>query len=392
MRLFYVAATRARDHLLLIGRAPTPGVRATTRLGLLDEIFAAEEMSFGDGPGAATARRMRVTRTARAPAGRPPLLPGDPPAAPPAAPLPAPSTPAIVLPADDAGRFLACPRRVFLERVVGASGEERTTGERRAELPASETDDDAAADGSAIAIEGAGNAAEAPSAVGAEGGAAPTDPRLRGTAIHAAFEAFALGRDVAVRARDAAFEAGVADPEIAAAIARDAVAATARFAASETGRRVVSAPRATVFSECALTFGDGSVRFQGRADLVVCGGGPGLVVDYKTSSRGRTDAKDLRALAERAGYRAQVEIYAAALATATDTEVDAMIYFTDTGLAVPVVGQGEGANPVHRVAAEWKSRLLRAAIAPDAFPMTEDRRRCRTCPHLASGLCSGAGA
>lgn len=313
------------------------------------------------GRGAARARWLRaVPPPPRAP--RAFVEPPEPPADVAAARRERP--PALFVPADDAARWLRCPRRVYLERALRAPADEAPTADRR---------------------------------VFAEGGAAPAgddaevgpaaDPRVRGTILHAAFEAAALGGDPGARASDAAFEAGVADEAARAALAAFADEAVRRFDATPLGRRRRAGAARDVFAETGFVYGAGAVRIEGRPDLVFADAEGVVVVDYKSSAP--RDASAARRAAHDRGYDAQLEIYAAAAHAAFGRPVDAALYFAGSGLVLPVVGTG-ATQGVAAVRARWDATLLAAEIAAeDGFPLAADPAECVGCPHRTSGRCPG---
>lgn len=359
-RLFYVALTRARDALVVVGSAGAKDPRRSRLRWLAGAV--ADGAAFGDGPGAARARWLRaVPPPPRAP--RAFVEPPEPPADVAAARRERP--PALFVPADDAARWLRCPRRVYLERALRAPADEAPAADRR---------------------------------VFAEGGAAPAgddaevgpaaDPRVRGTILHAAFEAAALGGDPGARASDAAFEAGVADEAARAALAAFADEAVRRFDATPLGRRRRAGAARDVFAETGFVYGAGAVRIEGRPDLVFADAEGVVVVDYKSSAP--RDASAARRAAHDRGYDAQLEIYAAAAHAAFGRPVDAALYFAGSGLVLPVVGTG-ATQGVAAVRARWDATLLAAEIAAeDGFPLAADPAECVGCPHRSSGRCPGS--
>jgi hypothetical protein len=135
-------------------------------------------------------------------------------------------------------------------------------------------------------------------------------------------------------------------------------------------------------------YGAGTVRIEGRPDLVFADADGVVVVDYKSSAP-RDPAAARRAARDR-GYDAQLEIYASAAHAAFGRTVDAALYFAGSGLVVPVVGAG-AAQGVAAVRARWDAALLAAEAAAEAgFPLAADPEECVDCPHRATGRCPGS--
>ena len=141
-------------------------------------------------------------------------------------------------------------------------------------------------------------------------------------------------------------------------------------------------------AEVPLLLGVGDTVLRGSIDLLVeREGAPPLVIDYKTDRLGGADP------AERAGrYEVQRSIYALAVAEALDApEVEVAYVFLERP-ETPVVTT---VGPAEMVAARSALEDAVARIGRGEFPVAAPEERswelCRGCPAL-KGLCSGPGS
>jgi len=152
-------------------------------------------------------------------------------------------------------------------------------------------------------------------------------------------------------------------------------------------RAQIAADGARVRAEAPILLGIGGTVLRGSIDLLVeREGEPPLVIDYKTDALAGSDP------AERArGYEVQRTIYALAVAEARDiAEVEVAYVFLERPEepVLRVVG------PAEMVAGHARLEETIARIAGGEFPVAPPERRdwslCRGCPALR-GLCSGPG-
>ena len=366
-RVLYVAATRARDRLILSGGAGLdpwpkegPGAAPIAWLGpaLLGGDLARlptpgdpiRDVTWSDGAHTATLRCAlnrpdtvgRVLRgSSLAPAGA--TLPLAPRAAPPAAPVAPPRAPAAAavrtLSYSSLSAWRACGYRHYLTRVLG--------------LPE-----------------------EPVIRVAAAGGDAPTlDPRVRGSLVHALLEqpGIAAGSAGAVAAAHgvALTEAETAD------VARLADA----FDRSPLAARVARAR--VVHREHPFAAPLGDTLLTGIVDvLAIERGGTQLVVDYKTDALD-PDA-DLDAyVAER--YDVQRRVYALAVLRGGAARVDVAYAFLERPHE-PVCARFESVD-AGRLEAELLE--LAAGMLAGEYPVTPEPHRelCESCPGRRA-LCS----
>jgi ATP-dependent helicase/nuclease subunit A len=392
LRLFHVAATRARQRLLLSGVVkPEPGKetkasapvveRIADALGLdreADSVVAVPapeprpglEASFGPSeiavrvnlPSPERAAELRATRLEAA--GERPLGEGPPPLVerrPPVVPSRPLSYTAI-------SAYEECAYRFYMERVLDLGGSEPDPGERDSDL-------DRIAGQSAIT----------------PGDARPSarqERAARGAAVHSLLEwsqAHGWAEPSLELARRHAQAAGLR-PEAEDAL--EILLEPVRGWLGSALRERLAAGGARLRAEAPILLSVGGTVLRGSIDLLVeRDGEPPLVVDYKT------DAIDGTSPAERAaGYEVQRTIYALAVAEARDVpEVEVAYVFLERP-DEPVVNL---LGPAEMVAghAELEARIAR--IRSGEFPAAEPERRgwglCRGCPALR-GLCSGPRA
>jgi ATP-dependent helicase/nuclease subunit A len=395
LRLFHVAATRARERLILSGvvkpepgRETKPGTPVIERLvgalGIereadsavvvpppeprlgLDASFAASEITVRvDLPSPERAAELRATR--REAAAERPLGDGPPPLVerrPPTVPNRPLSYTAIAA-------YEECSYRFYMERVLGLGRSERTSF-RIPELSAFGRSDDPAA--VPVDIETTTSAREA--------GAA------RGAAVHALLEwsqANEWREPSAGLARRHAVAAGL-DPEAKGLAAALLEPVRGWLGSPLLGERIVTAPRAR--AEVPLLLEVGGTVLRGSIDLLVeREGDPPLVVDYKT------DRLDGSSPAERAAhYETQRTIYALAVAEALGAaEVEVAYVFLELPEqpVLATLGQAEMEAGRARLTATI------ARVGQGEFPVAGLTHRnwdlCRGCPALGR-LCSGPRA
>ncbi len=384
LRLFHVAATRARERLLLSGvvkpepgRETKPGTPAIERivagLGIgreedatvavpapearpgLDARFAPSELAvrvnLPSPERAAELRRLHRRGAAERElgAGPPPLLERRPPVVP-SRPL---SYTAI-------SAYEECAYRFQMERVLDL-------GERGRHLDR-------------IAVERTTAPDEAP------GGGAPTareERAARGAAVHSLLEwsqAHAWAVPPVELAQRHALAAGL---ELEDGDTGALIEPVRRWLGSELRQGLAGATR--VRAEAPILLGVGGTVLRGSIDLLVeREGQPPLVVDYKTDALGGSSP------AEKAGgYDTQRTIYALAVAEARDaTAVDVAYVFLERP-EEPVLSR---LGPAEMVAGHARLEETIARIAAGEFPPAEPERRswslCRGCPALGR-LCSG---
>jgi ATP-dependent helicase/nuclease subunit A len=377
LRLFHVAATRARQRLILSGvvkpepgketRPSTPVIeRLVDALGVprdadatvpvappaprpgLEAAFEPSQIAvranLPSPERAAELRALRRREASERPLGEgpPPLVERDPPIVP-SRPL---SYTAI-------SAYKECPYRFYMERVLGLA---RT--EHRPEV---------------------------------EGEASGREERTaRGAAVHALLEwSQANGwveptEELAVRH---AVAAGLGEDSPPPRLAGELLDPVRAWIGSPMRERIgVEAVR--VRAEVPLLLGVGDTVLRGSIDLLVeREGAPPLVVDYKTDRLGGAEP------GERAGrYEVQRSIYALAVAEALDVaEVEVAYVFLERAdePVVTTVGRAE------MVAARGTLEETIGQIGRGEFPVAPPAERswdlCRGCPALR-GLCSGPEA
>ncbi len=394
LRLFHVAATRARERLILSGvvrpepaKEPKPGTAVIERLvealGVprdegslvavpgpearpgLDEAFAPAEIAvhvnLASPERAAELRDLHLDAAAERPlgSGTPPLVERRPPVVP-ARPL---SYTAIAA-------FEECAYRFYMERVLGlppaAPAQPPTPPGRVRSFP-----------------EHLRESANAVGGLGDEGPSAREERGARGAAVHALLEwSLANGwrEPSAELARRHALAAGL---ELGTEAAAELLGPVRDWLGSPLREEIAAAPRAR--AEVPILLGAGATVLRGSIDLLVeRPGAPPLVVDYKTD---RLRGEDPTARA--AHYEVQRAIYALATRESSGAaEVEVAYVFLERADA-----------PVRTLltAAEMDAGRARieAAVARigagEFSPAPEADRSwdlCRGCPALGR-LCKG---
>jgi ATP-dependent helicase/nuclease subunit A len=372
LRLFHVAATRARERLILSGVVnPEPGKeskgkpiveRLVEALGIprdadstvpvappsprpgLEAEFAPSEIAVRvDLPSPERAAELRALHREGAEArplgeGTPPLVERQPPIVP-ARPL---SYTAI-------SAYQECPYRFYMERVLGLAP----------------TDQAAPSDEDFLS--------------------APEERTARGAAVHALLEwsqANSWAEPSAELARRHAVAAGLDD-----AAAPELLEPVRQWIDSPL-RAQVKAEAIRTRAEVPLLLGVGETVLRGSIDLLVeREGAPPLVVDYKTDRLG--DA----APAERAAhYGVQRSIYALAVAEALGApEVEVAYVFLERPDEPAVSSLDARAMAAARTSLEETIARIGRGEFPVAAPQERDWSLCRGCPALR-GLCSGPRA
>jgi ATP-dependent exoDNAse (exonuclease V) beta subunit len=377
LRLFHVAATRAREHLILSGvvkpeagseaKPGTPVVeRLVEALGVerdADAIVTVPppqprpglEASFAPGEIAVSANLPSAERAAELTAshrdaagaralgtGPPPLVERDPPIVP-SRPL---SYTAIAA-------YEECPYRFYMERVLGLPNSGRAS---------TSTDGD---DGSPSARE---------------------ERSARGAAVHALLE-WSQANDWAEPSAELAERHAVAAGLDAAGTDAEGLLEPVRAWIGSPLLRDGLAAATRIRAEVPILLGIGETVLRGSIDLLVeREGAPPLVVDYKTDRLGGTAP---RQRAEK--YGIQRSIYALAAAQALDSEAVEVAYvflerpeqpaLTTLGPAEMNTGRQHLSATIDRIAA-------------GEFPVAPESARtwdlCRGCPALGP-LCSGPG-
>ena len=363
LRLFHVAATRARERLILSGvAAPKPANGSRPGTPVVERILAGfdvdrerdseievppprprEGLEAGFEPSRIAVRvslpsperaaELTATRRERGASAAaeddvPPLLERRPPAVP-NRPL---SYTALAA-------YEECPYRFYMERVLDLGASARGSA-RTAANSANGSDREAAAE--------------------------------RGAAVHELLEWSAAN--------------GWREPE--GELEESLLAPVRAWLGSELLRERVRAPGASVRAEVPLLLGVGGATLRGSIDLLVeREGAPPLVVDYKTDRLGGA------APAERAGkYAIQRAVYALAVAEARGAEEVEVAYVFLERPDEPVLGL-LGAAQIERGREELSALVGRigAGEFPAAPPERRDWDLCRGCPALGN-LCSGPEA
>ncbi len=382
LRLFHVAATRARERLILSGvLKPEPGRETKPGTPVVERLVAALEVardadsrvavpppeprpgleaSFAPSqidvrvnlPSPERAAELRATR--RESAAERPLGEGPPPLVerrPPVVPNRPLSYTAI-------SAYEECPYRFYMERVLGLGDRERSSHR----LPAE-------------------------SASGLETGSpsAREERAAHGAAVHALLEwsqANGWAEPSGDLARRHALAAGL-DPEREGLPA--ALLEPVRRWLGSSLRERIGADAGRVRAEVPILLGVGGTVLRGSIDLLVeREGAPPLVVDYKTDRLGGEGP------AERAArYEVQRTIYALAVAEALQApavEVAYVFLERPEEPALVVLGTAEMEAGRERLAATI------ARIGAGEFPVAPTERRswdlCRGCPALGR-LCAG---
>ncbi len=367
-RILYVAATRARDRLVLSGGVPLaswpkegPSAAPLSWLGPallggdLGRLPTPEDpdrdVIWSDGEFTATLRCAlnapatvgRVLREASlAPAGT-----SEPVAVPPAPrpPQPEPAAPAPAVRAlsySSLASWRACGYRFYLQRVLG--------------LPEEPVD----------AATAAQAAIEAPAGL---------DPRVRGSLVHELLESEGPAAD-----RVAAV-AALHELELTPAESADVARLTDAFAASPLARRIAKAR--SVHREHGFTVALGPTLLNGIVDVLAHErGGAQLVVDYKTD--GLAPDADLAAYV-RDRYGVQLRVYALAALRGGATRVEVAYAFLERPLE-PFSERFEAAD-AERLQAELLA--LAEGMLAGRYPVSDTPHRdlCLTCPGRRA-LCS----
>jgi ATP-dependent exoDNAse (exonuclease V) beta subunit len=396
LRLFHVAATRARQRLILSGVVkPEPGretkpstpviERLVDALGVprdadasvpaappaprpgLDAAFELSAIAVrANLPSPERAAELRALRRREASEralgeGPPPLVERDPPIVP-SRPL---SYTAI-------SAYKECPYRFYMERVLGLARSEQ----------------DARADGEPSSRE---------------------ERTARGAAVHALLEwseanGWSIPSEELVLRHAVAVGLGAGSPSPDTSrqrldvecLERDSPPPQLAVELLEPVRRWIGSPlrerigeeAMRVRAEVPLLLGVGGTVLRGSIDLLVDReGAPPLVIDYKTDRLGGTDP------AERAGrYEVQRSIYALAVAEALDVAAVEVAYVFLERPDEPVVTT---VGPAEMVAARGALEKTIAQIGRGEFPVAPPEERswglCQGCPALR-GLCSGPEA
>ncbi len=384
LRLFHVAATRARERLILSGvvkpepgKATKPGTPVVERLvealGVerdadasvvvpapeprpgLEATFAPSELTVRVNlPSSERATELRATRrdaAADRPLGQgpPPLVERRPPIVP-SRPL---SYTAI-------SAYNECPYRFYMERVLGLSRSDRTSSR----IP--------------------GTSAFSADAERAATPSAREERSAQGAAVHALLEwSQANGwrepsEELARRHSVAAgLDPGRTDATALLAPVRDWLGSPLRERIGDGATRIRA--------EVPILLGIGDTVLRGSIDLLVeREGEPPLVIDYKTDRLGGSSPQE-----HAARYETQRTIYALAVAEslgAPEVEIAYVFLERPEAPAVTVLGKAEMDTGRERLATAI------ARIGRGEFPVAPVEKRdwalCRGCPALR-GLCSG---
>ncbi|HYG97355.1 MAG TPA: UvrD-helicase domain-containing protein [Solirubrobacterales bacterium] len=372
LRLFHVAATRARRHLILSGvvnpkegretkgkpvverlvdalgvprdaEATVPVAAPAPRPGLEAEFEPSEIAVRVNLPSPERAAELRALRREGSAArelgeGPPPLVERQPPVVP-SRPL---SYTAI-------SAYQECPYRFYMERVLGLAQTERTPspGPEEAAIPSTREERTA-----------------------------------RGAAVHALLE-WSQANDWAMPAADLAARHALSNG-LAEGAGLELLEPVRRWIESPLRERI-AAEATRVRAEAPLLLGIGGTVLRGSIDLLVeREGQPPLVIDYKT------DRLDGVAPGERAShYGVQRSIYALAVAEALGApEVEVAYVFLERPEAPAVSLLGAEEMAIARAGLERAIAQISRGEFPVAAPEERDWSLCRGCPALR-GLCSG---
>jgi ATP-dependent exoDNAse (exonuclease V) beta subunit len=386
LRLFHVAATRARRRLILSGvikpepgretKPSTPVVeRLVEALGVerdadagvvvappqprpgLDAVFAASELAVRVNL-PSPERAVELTALRRDPAAERPLGEGPPPLLERRPPI----VPSLPLSYTAISAYEECGYRFYMERVLGL-GDRSRVGSR---IPSA----------SATAVEGG-----AP-----EGSPSAREERsARGAAVHALLE-WSQANGWAEPSEELALRhAAAAGLDSRGGDAGSLLAPVREWLGSPLLREEIDTGATRVRAEVPILLGVGETVLRGSIDLLVeRDGAPPLVVDYKTD---RLDGADPATHAAR--YGTQRAIYALAAAESLGAaEVEVAYVFLERPEA-PVISR-LGAEAM----ATGRERLAAAIdrIGRGEFPVAVESERswglCRGCPALGR-LCSG---
>jgi ATP-dependent exoDNAse (exonuclease V) beta subunit len=388
LRLFHVAATRARRHLILSGvvkpeagngtRPGTPVIeRLVDALGVprdadstvpvappaprpgLEAEFAPPEIAVRVSlPSPERATELRATRREAATErplgeGPPPLVERHPPIVP-SRPL---SYTAI-------SAYKECPYRFYMERVLGLTPSEL----HQLSGPAARKVD---------AVREEGVEAATPSA--------REERTARGAAVHALLE-WSQANGWSEPPPELAVRHAIAN-QLSEESAPEMIGPVRQWLGSPLRARVAAEATRTR-AEVPLLLGVGGTVLRGSIDLLAeRDGAPPLVIDYKTDRLGGADP------AERAAhYEVQRSIYALAVAEALGVEEVEVAYVF---LERPDEPAATVLKPAGMAAARAELEQMIAQISAGDFPVAPPEERdwalCRGCPALR-GLCSGPGA
>jgi ATP-dependent exoDNAse (exonuclease V) beta subunit len=380
LRLFHVAATRARERLILSGVVPKKpaGLRASTpvverivgtfeidrernsavaipaaapRPGLAVALTESTMAVKINAPGTERAAELIAMRPA--PVREAPGIAGP-------APLLRPETPVVPsrpLSYTAISAYKECPYRFYLERVLGLPRSEHGPG-----------------------VEGERSSRE--------------ERTARGAAVHALLEwsqANGWAEPSAELALRHAEAAGLdANPSESPhnghsdGLAGDLLEPVRQWLGSPL-RGQIAAEATRIRAEVPLLLGIGDTVLRGSIDLLVeREGGPPLVVDYKTDRLAGADPAD-----RAAHYKVQRSIYALAVAEALGTaEVEVAYVFLERQDEPAATLLGAADMAAARSSLEATIARIGKGDFPVAPPEERDWSLCRGCPALR-GLCSG---
>ncbi|HEX8752281.1 MAG TPA: UvrD-helicase domain-containing protein [Solirubrobacterales bacterium] len=381
LRLFHVAATRAREHLLLSGvvnpkqGSDTKGKAVVERLVEALGIPREEDSSVPVAPPAprpgleaefapssihvqvnlpSPERAAELREVRRRAAAARPLGEGPPPLVKRRAPI-VPSRP---LSYTAISAYEECPYRFYMERVLGLGQRNR----------------DSAPIAGTVAVSREEEWAPTPSA--------REERTARGAAVHALLEWSQASdwREPSLELARRHAEAAGLDPDAAAGLlgpVRDWLGSPLR--------RETIAAATRVRAEVPILLRIGNSVLRGSIDLLVeREGAPPLVIDYKTDRLAGASP------AEKAvGYETQRTIYALAVAEALGAERVEVAYVFLERAAEPALA---ALSPAEMSAGREHLEATIARIGDGEFPVAREKERswdlCRGCPALR-GLCSG---
>jgi ATP-dependent helicase/nuclease subunit A len=383
LRLFHVAATRARDHLILSGvvkpepngatKPSTPVIeRILDSLGVeresdstvpvpppqprrgLDATFEPSEIAArANVPSPARAAelvrvRRDVANERAAPTGPAPLLRRQ-----------VPAVPSRPLSYSAIAAFEECPYRFYMERVLDLGDSGRSS--------------------SRIA-EGATTANRE------DGGAARETRAAHGAAVHSLLQ-WSQGNGWHEPSRELVERHAVA-AGIAGEATQSLLASVRAWLGSDLLAERVAQPDAAVRAEAPLLLGIAGTVLRGSIDLLVeREGRPPLVIDYKTDRLAGSNPAE-----HAARYGTQRDIYALAVAgsrNATEVEVAYVFLERPEDPAIATLGRAEMETGREQLVAAIER--IEQGNFPPAQPEHRDWPLCRGCPALGR-TCSGPDA
>lgn len=362
-RQFYVAATRARDFLLLSGR-PAPTAADNPPETWLQWLADACGADLAASPGRVDFGGVTAVVTAPAPDG-----PGEP------GTLPALPEPAVAqhpefrrAPGFDPVQTVPPEVAALMRRVRPVAAARQRDGLQVAVTRLLDLQDCARKYYLKYVLAVPDLRGGSPAPVDADllpAAETALEPTLRGQIVHAVCERLSDPAELDALVHQAAADFRT-DPDTA-AFAREVWTPLRRYAGSAFFARVRTADR--VLSEVPVRMQVGDLVLEGQIDKLLITGSQAVVADFKTNQVETPAA----IAATAAHYRLQMEAYALAVTQQMDLPVaDAVLYFLVPGQAVPIAADAA----VTRQRLEAMGRTLAGAHGWGDFPPNADH-----CPH-----------